>query len=133
MIMLTVEAMTGKAERFFQHKTQFPKERYPIVTVRDGEVLGGFMYYKDPTTGVMGVYLEKKSNGWIDSKTLAELVAFPFVQLGVDTVITTYSGTTEMTSFCKKMGAIFAKDNPLKVIYTRENALNACKVLRGEA
>lgn len=130
--MLTVEAMTGRAERFFQDKTNFPKERYPIVTIKDNKVVGGFMYYRDIKTGIMGVYLEKRVVSWIDSKTLAEMVAFPFIQLGVDTVITTYSGTPEMTSFCKKMGAIFAKDNPRKVIYTRDNALNACKILRGD-
>ena len=131
--MLIVEAMTGRAERFFQDKTQFPKERYPIVTVRDGVALGGLCYFKDPFTGIMNGYFLKKTSNWIDAKSLAKLIEFPFLQLGVNTVVTTYDGSAVLTSLYAKMGAIFASDNPQKMIFTRDNVLNACKVLRGEA
>ena len=131
--MLTVEAMTGRAERFFQSKTQFPKARYPIVTVRDGEALGGVLFYKDPTTGIMGCLMERKHGNWLDAESLAKIVEFPFHTLGVDMVVTTLDGSAPMVSLFEKMGAIFENDAKRKGIFTRENALNAARVLRGEA
>ena len=129
--MLTVEAMTGKAEWFFQDKTQFPKERYPIVTVRDGVVLGGVMYYRDQQTGIMGCLMHREHFSWIDAESLAKIIEFPFKTLGVDTVITTFDGSSSMNSLCEKMGAIFAKDNARKVIFTRKNVFDAARKLRG--
>lgn len=128
---ITVEAMTGRAERFFQNKTQFPKERYPIVTVSEGEVLGGFLYYRDPKTGIMGVYLEGVSSVWFNHETLAKLVEFPFYSLGVKTVITTISNSPQVASLCRKTGGIVLDEQPVKVVFTRENALAAAKSLRG--
>lgn len=130
--MLTVEAMTGRAERFFQCKTQFPEERYPIVTVRDGVALGGVMFYRSQQTGIMGCLMHRDNFKWIDAESLAKIIEFPFKTLGVDTVITTFDGSPSMVSLCEKMGAVFAKDNSRKVIFTRENVLKAARVLRGE-
>ena len=129
--MLTVEAMTGRAERFFQDKTWFPEERYPIVTVRDGEALGGVLFYRDKTTGIMGCLMERKHANWIDSESLAKIVEFPFYTLGVDMVVTTLNGSASMVSLFEKMGAIFEDESKRKGIFTRENALNAARVLRG--
>lgn len=128
--MLTVEAMTGRAERFFQGDTQFPKERYPIVTVKGGKVLGGFLYYKDQMTGVWGVFLKRAEANWLTADVFAELVEFPFTTLGADTVITTFNGSDVIKSLCAKAGAVFPEAR--KAIWTRENALKAIRVLRGE-
>ena len=130
--MLAVEAMTGRAERFFQNEVNFPKERYPIVTVRDGVALGGVLFYRDQQTGIMGCLMHREHFKWVDAESLAKIIEFPFKTLGVDTVITTFDGSPSMTSLCEKMGAVFAKDNSRKVIFTRENVLKAARVLRGE-
>ncbi len=129
--MLAVEAMTGRAERFFQNKANFPEERYPIVTVRDGVALGGVMYYRDQQTGIMGCLMHREHFSWIDAESLAKIIEFPFKTLGVDTVITTFDGSPSMVSLCEKMGAIFAKDNSRKVIFTCENVFRAADKLRG--
>lgn len=130
--MLTVEAMTGRAERFFQSDAQFPKERYPIVTVRDDVALGGVLFYKDQATGIMGCLMKRKHANWIDSESLAKIVEFPFYTLGVDVVVTTLNGSASMASLFEKMGAIFEDESKRKGIFTRENALKAARVLRGE-
>lgn len=130
--MISVETMSALAEQFFSSDTQFPKERYPIITVKNGKPLGGFLYYVDPTTGIMGVYLKKKANVWFDHKSLAELIEFPFYYLGKNIVITTIQGISEIQSLCEKTGGVVDKENPKKILFTRENSLKAAQYLKSK-